>query len=210
MRAELSDAAVFEFFLGAPGHSDRVSLSTDHGAGASPSRIVRGIELVANLPGASVELGIRDGLAISPRFTYGSSDLTTAAAGYAGFLHALLVVQQYSYDQIVVPEFARVAEHEARELARVEALLKGSTVSGHFTEFVAEDTDFFADWDDTERSLIQETPLIVRVGGFEWRTVMVERTEFESVRISRSADAVLIPPGSSDRVQAVAVRAVGE
>lgn len=210
VRAELSTAAVFEFFLGAPGHPDRISLRTDHGAGSSPSSIVGGIELVANLPGASVELGIRDGLALSPRFHYDPSDLATAARGYAQFLRALLAVQQYSYDQIVVPEFTRVTESEARELMRVQAMLQGSTVSARFDEFIVHDTDFFAEWDDTERSLIQETPLVVRVGGSTWRTVMIERTEFESVRVERVDDVVLVRPGSSDRMQAVAVRAVGE
>ncbi|NJI58604.1 restriction endonuclease [Microbacterium oxydans] len=205
-RAELSGAAAFEFFLGAPGRPDRILLSTNLGAGASPSSIIRGIELVADLPGASVELAIRDGLAISPRFEFGPSDITTAARGYAPFLQALLVVQQHSYDQIVVPEFARMTEEEGKELVRVQALLQGSTVSGRFAEFVIDDAEFFADWDDTARALIQERPLVVRIGGLEWRTVMVERTEFESVRVVRSDGKMLVRPGASDRMQAVAVR----
>ncbi|MEE2815723.1 MAG: hypothetical protein VYC96_08625 [Actinomycetota bacterium] len=82
-------------------------------------------------------------------------------------MQALIVVQQYRRDRIVVSEYARVTEEEGKELMRVEALLRGATVSGCFDAFVVKDADLFADWDDAERSLIQESPLIVRIGGFE-------------------------------------------
>ncbi len=206
IRAVLSEAVTFEFFLKAPEHADHVSLSTNLGAGASPSQIIRSIELVAGLPGASFELAIRDGLAVSPRFSFGSDGTTVAASEYARLLRALVVVQQFSYDRIVVPEFARITEEEGNELMRVVALLEGETVSGRFDGVVVQDADLFVDWDDAERSLIQESPLTVRIGGLEWRTVMVERTEFESVRLVRTADTLVLRPGTSDRMRAVAVK----
>lgn len=133
-------------------------------------------------------------------------DTTAAAREYARFLEALVVLQQYSYDRIVVPQSARVTEEEGKELMRVEALLRGATAAGGFDRFVVQDLDLFADWDDAERSLIQESPQILSIDAFGWRTVMVERIEFESVRVVRTGDTTLLRPGTSDPMHAVAVK----
>lgn len=204
-KVELGSAATFEFFIGAKGHPNRVQLTTNRAIGSSPSDVLPGLQLVAEMPGTELELGVKGGLAIASGFAITNNKSSSTATEYAKFVEALALVQQFTFEHVVIPDIGGLHEQEVLSLMRTAALLRGETVSGTFSEFEVTGEDFFTDWDNRERSLTVEKEIDVRLGQYEWPIIMRERQEFESVRLDREGDRLLIRAGRSNKVRAVAI-----
>jgi hypothetical protein len=206
LRAELGPAATIEYFFGAAGRDDVVTITSDRAVGAAPDDVAATIDLIASLPDHALELAVRNGPVLMPARGFEGNDLSIAAVSYGRFVQALSVVQQHTYSRVTIPEVPDPNGAETKNLLRLASLLSGQEVSGTFTEYqVRGDDEFFRDWDEKARKLITEERITIHFAGAVWETDMNLRNEFETVWLDRSVEPPVLRAGESNKVRSVAV-----
>ncbi len=206
-RIHLGPAVHFEYFIGSEEHPDTLQVAYDPALtlGVEPHAVLPGIELVADLPGNSLEFAIRGGPTYLKPWHFDQEAISTSARAYARFVKALQTFQQHSLQRITIPDVGLLDEAELRKLQTFTPLLQGETHTLRFGAYEVGDNDHFATWDEHPRSFVSEHQIEIRVGGELWDTNQNARYEFESVRIDRSTTPPSLRPGKSNLVRVSAV-----
>lgn len=205
LRAEIGPAAAFEYFVGSEGREDSIVVKTDTAVGASAAAVAPAVDLISRLPGHSLHLAVQGGSLVMPPFTFEDNPVSHAAVGYAAFIQALMVLQRNTFGRVVVPAPGEVTDGGAKRLLRLAALLDGRRVTGRFSAYPVSSVKFFADWDESERPLIIEIPITLKLGSVTYDTQMNERQHLESVWLDRSSEPPMLRSGSSDIIWSIAV-----
>lgn len=205
LRTELGPAASIEYFVGAEGRADTITVASDRAEGSAPHEVLPTVEFIADLPGRTIELAVRNGPVLMPSWRFEENELSTAAIAFGEFVKALSIVQRHTFARVTIPDVADPLASEVQRLLRQAAMLDGHEVIGTFSQFAVEDDSFFAGWDDSERSLVIEEPITVRFANRVWETNMNQRQAFESVWLDRSVQPPMLRAGQHVRVRSVAV-----
>ncbi|ROS58347.1 hypothetical protein EDF38_3090 [Frigoribacterium sp. PhB160] len=205
LRVEVGPAAAFEYFVGAEGRHDEIVIKTDTATGAAPSVALPAVELIARLPGNSLQLAVQAGQVVMPPFEFDDNYMSAAAKSFGKLVRALSVLQRHTFSRVTIPRLDDLSADKAQRILRMAALLDGQRVTGTFSAYPVSDDEFFAGWDEKERPLIIERPVGVEIGGTTYETQMIERQHLESVWLDRSTSPQTLRAGSSKVIWSEAV-----
>lgn len=197
VRVEVGPAAAFEYFVGAEGRDDEIVIKTDTAVGAAPLVALPAVELIARLPGNSLQLAVQGGQVVMPPFEFDDNHISAAARHFGKLVRALSVLQRHTLSRVTIPRLEDLSDDKAQKILRMAALLDGHRVTGTFSAYPVSDDEFFAGWDESERPLIIERPIAVEIGGTTHETQMIERQHLESVWLDRSTSPQTLRAGSS-------------
>jgi hypothetical protein len=175
--------------------------------GADPALVLPGLELVAALPGASLEVGVRGGPALAGGFEFGPNEVSADAAHTAPLVAALNSIQRFTTTRVRIPAATELIRAEVHALLFTARLLEGETVEGTFSAVdVTEGADYFESWDERPRSLTMVQPIMVELDGVTWELAAQSRRIFISVQLDRADGRLTLRPGESNRVSISAGR----
>lgn len=210
LKAQAGPCVTVEFFYGAPGREDSIKLSAAPAPGADPALVLPGLQLLAALPGAELEVGVRGGSTLAGGSDFTPNELSTGAARSVPLVAALSTIQRFTTSRVRVPASTELVGSEVRALLLTARLLEGETVQGEFTVLdVTAGADYFDAWDGNARSLTMVQPIAVELDGVTWELDAQTQRVFASVRLDRTDDRLIIRPGDSNRVS-VSARRPGE
>lgn len=207
LQVQAGPSVTVEFFYGAPGRGDSIRLSAAPAPGADPALTLPGLELVAALPGASLEVGVRGGPPLAGGFEFEPNEVSADAAHSAPLVAALNSIQRFTTERVRIPASAELLRSEVHALLFTARLLEGEIVEGTFTAVdVTEGADYFASWDERPRTLTMVQPISVELDGATWELAAHSRRIFVSVQLERTNGRLTLRPGESNRVSMSAGR----
>uniref|UniRef100_UPI003F495464 hypothetical protein n=1 Tax=Streptosporangium sp. CA-256172 TaxID=3240076 RepID=UPI003F495464 len=206
-----------QFLINAGDHDTfRLNVDLDDLAGKTPADVLPAMRLLADfVPGNTVVLAVRGGLAYAPCWQPEESGLAAHARRHVRVLEALQVIQAHSYQRVVIPSPERTSDEELRQIVQLARLLQGAQLEASWTyaDFPVSAGSSPPAGDEFPVAVMNE--LHARVGGRAIPLGMYRCVTYLAARIADPAEAVAahaggtirLLPGSSDKAVITAVSA---